>query len=216
MKTVLLDGLDGEGPGDIVGAITHQAEISGDLIGDIEIEDGSARVEIDANVADLVVEKMDGNSVGRSEVSATMLDGETADDREQITDYVERYQELVELEREEEMRQHEQEIEHLSGKEREAKGRAILHMRGRDEGEGLGGYLVKFLRQRKGEELPDLEISVGDLVMASKQDPLRGDNPTGTVTEKTNYSLTVAFDEKPPGFVYGKGLRLDLYVNDIT
>ncbi|NIP59042.1 MAG: AAA family ATPase, partial [Gemmatimonadetes bacterium] len=103
----------------------------------------------------------------------------------------------------------------LSGAERQARGRAILDLRGRGRGEALEGHLVKLLG-RPGKELPDTEILVGDLVMVSRGDPLRGDNPTGTVTEKTGYSLTVAFDGRPASFVTGKGLRVDLYVNDIT
>ncbi len=128
--------------------------------------------------------------------------------------YVERFGDLVELERSEEMERHEREIRSLSGAERQGRGRAVLEMRGRDEGEALEGRLVKFMR-RPGEELPETEITVGDLVMLSKQDPLRDDNPTGTVVEKTGYSITVAFDGRPPGFLFGKGLRMDLYVNDI-
>jgi predicted DNA helicase len=128
--------------------------------------------------------------------------------------YVERFGDLVELERSEEMERHEREIRNLSGAERQGRGRAVLEMRGRDEGEALEGRLVKFMR-RPGEELPETEITVGDLVMLSKRDPLRDDNPTGTVVEKTGYSITVAFDGRPPGFLFGKGLRMDLYVNDI-
>src|SRR6056297_3900149 len=130
--------------------------------------------------------------------------------------YADRLGDLVEREREEEMRRHEKEIESLSGRERERRGRALLSMRGRDEGEGLGGRLVKFMREQKGEPLPDHELRVGDLVMISKNDPLRDDNPTGTVTQVTNYSITASFDPKPDGWVFGKGLRVDLYVNDIT
>ncbi|MDZ7680433.1 MAG: IGHMBP2 family helicase [Fodinibius sp.] len=51
--------------------------------------------------------------------------------------------------------------------------------------------------------------------MVSRKDPLMDNNPTGTVVEKTNYSMTVAFDQ-PRSFLFGKGLRMDLYVNDIT
>src|SRR6056297_1922187 len=130
--------------------------------------------------------------------------------------YADRLGDLVEREREEEMRRHEKEIESLSGRERERRGRALLDMRGRDEGEGLGGHLVKFMREQKGERLPDTELRVGDLVMISKNDPLRDDNPTGTVTQVTNYSVTASFDPKPDSWVFGKGLRVDLYVNDIT
>ncbi len=128
--------------------------------------------------------------------------------------YLERFRGLVELEREEEMERHEREIRSLSGEERQERGRAILEMRGRDEGEALEGHLVKFMR-RPGRELPETEITVGDLVMLSRDDPHRDDNPTGTVVERTNYSITAAFDGRPPGFLFGKGLRMDLYVNDI-
>jgi predicted DNA helicase len=133
-----------------------------------------------------------------------------------VSEHLDKLEELVELERQEEMRQHEEEMRNLSGSERERRGRAILHLRGRNQGQGLGGHLVKFMRNRKGEKLPETEISVGDLVMMSKKDPHRDDNPKGTVCQKTNYSLTVVFREKPQNFVYSKGLRMDLYVNDIT
>ena len=128
--------------------------------------------------------------------------------------YVERFGRLVELERREEMERHEREIRSLSGAERQRKGRAVLKLRGRDEGEALEGRLLKFLR-RPGEPLPETEISVGDLVMLSRDDPLRDDNPAGTVVERTNYSITVAFDGRPPGFLTGDGLRMDLYVDDV-
>ncbi|MDY6779857.1 MAG: AAA domain-containing protein, partial [Halobacteria archaeon] len=211
MRTVLVRGLDGEGPGDILGAFVGETEVEPDSVGDIEIEDGEATVEVPESEVDEVVETMDGNEVGGSEVSVVELD----DEAEEIRNYVDEYTSLVELEREEEMRRHEQEIRSLSGEERESKGRSLLGMRGRDEGESLGGYEVKFVKG-SGEELPEHEVSVGDLVMVSKQDPLRDDNPTGTVTEVTNHSITLSFDHEPQGFVFDGGLRLDLYVNDIT
>ncbi|MDY6788352.1 MAG: IGHMBP2 family helicase [Candidatus Nanohaloarchaea archaeon] len=132
-------------------------------------------------------------------------------------DYRAHFEYLVELEREEEMERHRSEIENLSGREREKKGRAVLRMKGKDQGKGLGGsHIIKFTRSGRDGDLPDTEITVGDLIMVSKNQPANPDNPTGTVIEKTNYSISVAFDEKPHGFVYGKGLRVDLYVNDIT
>lgn len=130
-----------------------------------------------------------------------------------IDEYVEHFSDLVELERQEEMERHEKEMKTLSGWEREKKGRAILKARARDAGTGLGGkFIVKFVRK---DGLPETEISVGDLVRISKNQPLSDDNPSGTVMEKTNYSLKVAFDDKPPGWMYDK-VRIDLYVNDIT
>ncbi|MFB6181917.1 MAG: IGHMBP2 family helicase [Candidatus Magasanikbacteria bacterium] len=218
MQKIQINGLQQEGPGDIVGAITSKVGVSPNVIGNIDMDSESAEVEIYEEVADDIVEKMDGNTIGKSKVEIIKED-EAGNFISEITgteDYISTFKNLVDLEREEEMKQHREEMENLSGNQREEKGRAILHLRGQDQGDGLGGYLVKFMRNYEGEELPDTEISVGDLVMLSKQDPLRDDNPTGTVIEKTKYSITVSFSEKPQGFVFSKDLRMDLYVNDIT
>ncbi len=213
MSTLLVRGLSEEGPGDIVGTFVNEADVGPDAIGEIELDDAEATVEVeDAAVSPILDAMDDGGRIGDSDVSIVPMDG----DLQSVRGYVSEYSRLVELEREAEMERHEREIRDLSGRERESKGRAILYLDGRDQGEGLGGYLVKFVRQRSGEELPDTELSVGDLAMLSKQDPLRDDNPTGTITQVTNYSITVAFSEKPQDFVFGDGLRADLYVNDIT
>ncbi len=131
-------------------------------------------------------------------------------------EYIRHFTELVELEREEQMRLHEEEMRRLSGREREEKGRAFLKMKGKSQGLGLGGkHLVKF-RKQNTETLPESEIEVGDLVLVSKSGTWEEDNTMGTVAEKTSYTITVAFDEAPPGFVFRKDLRIDLFVNDLT
>lgn len=133
-------------------------------------------------------------------------------------EYVRRFSELVELEREEQMRFHEEEMRRLSGKEREERGRAYLMMRGRSEGLGLGGkYLVKF-KKKNSTQLPESEIEVGDLVIVSPRGRAPWDkrNPTGTVSAKTSYSITVAFDDPFPRSFLRENLRIDLFVNDIT
>jgi len=134
-----------------------------------------------------------------------------------VNGYVKKFKHLVQLEREEEMLQHEREIKSISGREREMRGRALLNLKGKRVGTGLGGrIIVRFSRKKTGAKLPDTEISVGDLVMLSQSDPIRPDNPTATVTEKTTYSLTVAFESPPPKFLYRDNSRMDLYVNDVT
>lgn len=217
MTEIIIKGLkDHIGPGDIVGALTNEANISGNKIGNIDFKNKIALVELAEDVSNKVAEVMNGNQIAGVTVNVE-LDSQVREKLDEVENYLDKYEHLVELEREEEMKRHEREIKHLSGAEREKKGRAILHLRGRDQGQGLAGkFLVKFMRNYKGEELPENEISIGDLVMLSKNQPLNNDNPTGTVVEQTNYSVTVAFDDKPLGFVYGKDLRMDLYVNDIT
>jgi len=134
-----------------------------------------------------------------------------------ISGYVRKFKRLVQLERREEMLHHEMEMKTLTGKQRERVGRAILNLRAKNKGTGLGGrIIVKFMKRRIGEVLPETEISVGDLVMLSTDNHPRPNNPTGTVIEKTAYSITVAFDSMPPRYLYRKKIRMDLYVNDIT
>lgn len=202
----MVKGLGSGGAGDVVGAFVNEAGVSPDDVGEIELRDGEAVVEVDDSVAGDVVEAVDGCRVAGSTVRVSHLDSD-------VESYVGRYSRLVEMEREEEMERHEREIREVSGRERMEKGRALLDLKGRDEGEGLGGYHVKFVGDG---ELPETEFGVGDLVMASKNDPLRDDNPTGTVVQKTNYSVTAAFDRPPENWVYDYGVRLDLYVNDVT
>ena len=128
-------------------------------------------------------------------------------------EYHDFFRRLVLLEREAEIEFHRQEIRRLPGWKREKLGRAILNLRGKLVGRGLGGtYLVKYVRQGG---LPDTEIKVGDLVIASRGRP-KGNEIQGTVVEKTRFSLTVAYDKHPPAYALGKGVRLDLFANDIT
>lgn len=198
--------------GDVVGALTNQTSLTPDAIGNIGVDDTFAEIEIfrewDAYDPNEI------RSIGPGKVEAVRWDKGTW---KRLSRYLDKYKELVQLEREEEMERHEREIRTTSGRERERMGRALLHLKGKEAGEDLGGKkMVKFSRNRKGEELPEIEITVGDLVMLSKNDPLRDDNPTGTVAEKTNYSITVAFKPPTDDFLFGKGLRADLYINDIT
>lgn len=202
----------GIGTGDVVGALTNQTNLSPDAVGNIEFDDTFAEIEILQDTDSYEHERIE--SIGSGEVEVAQW-GENS--WETLSSYVSKYRELVRIERKEEMERHEREIKTTSGHEREKMGRALLHMRGKDAGEDLGGKkMVKFSRNRKGEKLPETEITVGDLVTLSKNDPLRDDNPTGTVAEKTNYSITVAFKPPSDGFIFQKGLRADLYVNDIT
>ena len=217
MIKLIITGINNDiGPGDIVGAFINEAQIGSDDIGKINIYEDNAKVEVKDRVAKQVVEKMNNNKIGGIDVEVNAEEDDALNNKK-VYKYIKKYKELVELERIEEMERHELEMKRLSPYEREKKGRAILNLRGRDAGTAFGNKsMVKFIRQKPGEELPDTEISVGDLVMISKGRVLDNNNPTGTVAEKTRYSITVVFDRQPVSFVYSKELRLDLYVNDIT
>ncbi len=216
MKLIVTDINKDIGPGDIVGAFINEVKIESDDIGKIDIFKNKAEVEVNEDIAKNVINVMNNNKIGGVQVHVYPKNREKFIDGELI-DYVNKYKKLVELERIEEMEQHELEIKRLSPEEREKKGRAILDLKGRDAGKAFGNkVMIKFMRQNPGEKLPETEISIGDLVMISKYKPLHSENPSGTVAEKTKYSINVVFDSKPSSFVYGKDLRLDLYVNDVT
>jgi len=218
MDKIIIDKINDKiGPGDIVGALINETAVKASEIGNIDIHDTYAVVEIKNDKVSDVVQLMDGNNISGYRVEVEIYEENNLNQKQKIVNYLNKYKQLVHLEREEEMRRHEKEIKYLSGKQREKKGRAFLRMKGRSHGVGLGNkFIVKFLKQKPGKKLPENEINTGDLVMISKNNPLDDRNPNGTVIEKSNYSITVVFDNKPAKFVFNKNIRIDLYVNDIT
>ncbi len=131
-----------------------------------------------------------------------------------VNEYCEHFLELVELERKAEMKFHMDEIKKLSPEERERKGRAITYLRLRYEGTFLLKFAYSF-RKVDSSRLPENEIKVGDVVLASNINPLK-DGREGVVIEKTPYSIVVLFQERLPAAWKKTRLRLDLYCNDTT
>ncbi len=127
--------------------------------------------------------------------------------------YYNHFNALIKLERAAEMEFHKNEISYLTAKQRERKGRAILLLNGQDNGIGLGGIqLVKLVR---ASGIPENEISVGDIVIVSKDKP-DGKEELATVVSKTKRSITIGYSNNAPYLAYQRNLRLDLYANDIT
>ena len=118
---------------------------------------------------------------------------------------------LINYEREAEIDLMTHEISTMSGQKREELGRAINKVKGKRMGKELGLEIVQFGRS----DIIDTEISVGDMVLISTDNPLRSDL-TGTVTEKGARFIKVAFDKRIPKWALKKKVRIDLYANDIT
>lgn len=126
-----------------------------------------------------------------------------------IKEYVKRLLELVEMERKAEIEAMISEIRRLSASKREKIGRAINNLNGKILGRELGFTLVKYGRKKPIET----EISVGDLVLISRGNPLRSDL-TATVAQKGSRFIIVAMEKVPRWAL--KNVRIDLYANDIT
>ncbi|WP_405295440.1 IGHMBP2 family helicase [Methanobrevibacter sp.] len=125
--------------------------------------------------------------------------------------YIKNLIRLINYERDAEIDLMTHEISTMSGQKREELGRAINKVKGKSLGKELGLQIVQFGRS----EVIDTEISVGDMVLISTDNPLRSDL-TGTVTEKGARFIKVAFDKRVPKWAIKKKVRLDLYANDIT
>ena len=125
--------------------------------------------------------------------------------------YIKNLIRLINYERDAEIDLMTKEISSMSGRKREELGRAINKVKGKRMGKELGMEIVQFGRSEKIET----EISVGDMVLISTDNPLRSDL-TGTVTEKGARFIKVAFDKRIPKWALKKKVRIDLYANDIT
>ncbi len=129
----------------------------------------------------------------------------------EVHNYVEKFKFLIDMERLAELEQQEEEIKRLSGFERELLGRAVLGLKGIRLGLKFHYHIVKFLREKEIQT----EITSGDIVLVSRGNPLKSDLQ-GTVLKVGERYITVAFDNRPPSWVYKSGVRLDLYINDVT
>ncbi|BBG66347.1 DNA helicase, putative [Hydrogenimonas sp.] len=141
-----------------------------------------------------------------------MIPGRELEHRiKRIHDYIEEYRSLIDLERRAEMDAQRNEIRTLSGREREVYGRAILGLKGRGEGMKFDLFIVRFSR----DKVIDTEIGSGDIVLISRGEPLKSDLTATVMSVAKNY-IEAAFSQKPPAWVRSEGIRVDLYVNDIT
>ncbi len=125
--------------------------------------------------------------------------------------YIEKLIKLINYERDEEINVMINEIKRMSSFEREQVGRAVNGLKGKRLGKELGLTIIQYGRSRS----IDTEISVGDVVLVSNDNPLKS-QLTGTVTEKGARYIKVSFEKKVPKWALKKNVRLDLYVNDIT
>ncbi len=133
------------------------------------------------------------------------------------THYITHFRRLINLERDADIDRHEDEIRTISGSKREKKGRALLNMRGKKAGHLHGNrQLVKFMKSKVGQALPELDMRTGDVVLISQGQALKKGNPLGTIVDTGRYSITVMFEGQPDKWMFKAGVRVDLYVNDVT
>ena len=115
---------------------------------------------------------------------------------------------LIELERRAEKEFHLTEIKQLSGKQRQARGRALINVKGKLLGRFLDYLIYRFSYQEEREH----QIKVGDIVLISKGEPLKLSSEATVSATGKNY-IEVMTKER---LFKSKKYRIDLYVSDIT
>ena len=127
---------------------------------------------------------------------------------EDFDEYKSYFLNLIELERKAEKEFHLSEIKHLSGKQRQARGRALINVKGKLLGRFLDYLIYRFSYQEEKEH----QIKVGDIVLISKGEPLKVSSEATVSATGKNY-IEVMTKER---LFKSKKYRIDLYVNDIT
>lgn len=203
-------------PADIVGAIANEAQVGGSQIGKILINKkrGMALVQVAEEAAQTVLKAMKAKKISGVEVTVSLKDRDQ-ETRAKIRDYINRFKNLLYLERGEELVKFRTEIRRLSGEERQAIGHALLQLYGRAASLPVNDYYqVRFTGEDADDSLPCHRIRAGDMVIISKGAPLAEGNAWGTVVEVEPGAIVVGFRGEPPAYVYGGHLRLDLAAND--
>ena len=108
---------------------------------------------------------------------------------------------LVSIEESEENEQIREDFTHLSPKERELRGKALLGLELEERHFSPAGHrLATFSRQQR-KPLPIFSLEVGDIVSIFPENTKEDDYPTGTVYERTASTITVAFNKSLPDWL---------------
>jgi len=127
---------------------------------------------------------------------------------ESFDEYKTYFLNLIELERKAEKEFHLDEIKHLTGKQRQSRGRALVNTKGKLLGKFLDYLIYRFSFQEEREH----QIKVGDIVLISKGEPLKF-SQEATVSSVGKKHIEVMMKER---LFKSKKYRIDLYVSDIT
>ncbi len=101
----------------------------------------------------------------------------------------------------------------LSLSELEALGQVVLDVVAQDERTGLGGRCLVTLSKESGKPLAKLDA--GDCVTVAPRKAAIDEAPPATVVRATRASVTLAFERRPPDWVFEGRLRIDVVSNDV-
>lgn len=123
-----------------------------------------------------------------------------------VQDHFDRLKKLIELEEAEEISQFQEEFLKLSPEERELAGKALLRLRIVDSHYSPAGHRLLTFQYECRKPLPLFSLEIGDVVSLSGDLTYELNLPFGTVYERSQDTITVAFDRDLPAWVSSEGI----------
>ncbi|HIP93244.1 MAG TPA: IGHMBP2 family helicase [Desulfurobacteriaceae bacterium] len=126
------------------------------------------------------------------------------------------YENLVNIEKEEELKEFEEFVKKYTPQEREKLFRAITNLKAKKYPKKYEYHIVKFEKRKKDENIKNI-FSPGDVVVVSSGNPLSKEVQKGTIYKVGKNYILVLFEEEPKPWIFSKkNLTLDLYPDDVT
>jgi ATP-dependent RNA/DNA helicase IGHMBP2 len=185
------------------------------LVGRIELQGRTARIEVPPTWAGRLVRALDGQTLGGRRIRAT-LDESPSSVGEAEADHFEYLLRLLDLEARAEEQEAIERVQRLTAAEAERTGQCLAGLVLRDEYSGLGGRWVVTLGKRdRSRPLPWTRLRVGSPVLLSPDGAKTGFRARGVVSERSEDFLKVALNQpEPPEDEEPETWRLDLAPDD--
>ncbi len=126
------------------------------------------------------------------------------------------YENLVNIEREEELKEFKEFVKKYTPQEREKLFRAVTNLKAKKYSKRYEYHIVRFEKKGKEKNIKNI-FSPGDVIVVSSGNPLSKDVQKGTIYKIDKNYILVAFEEEPKTWIFKKkNLTLDLYPDDVT
>ncbi len=181
------------GRGDLLRLVCEQGGIDRRLVGKIDIAGRLATIEVPDSWASRLVRALDGAEFLERRLRAWSAGPQSGLNPD---DHFQRLTRLLEMESEAEAQQILEQIRRLSATEAEQSGCCLLGLVVRDEVNGLGGrFLLTLGKRDRSESLPWTRLQAGSPVLLSPQGSKGDTGWRGVVCERSEQTITVAFNE---------------------
>jgi ATP-dependent RNA/DNA helicase IGHMBP2 len=196
--------------GEILRFVCDRGGIDAEIVGRIELREGSATIEVPDSREARLLESLDGAMFGEKALRVRVTEPLPANGDDHFT----RLADLLEMESKAEAIQILERIRRLSPHEAEKSGNSLTNLVIVEGYAGLGGRFILTLTKRGSPRLPWTRIGVGTpVVLSALSGNAANTGSRGVVCERTESLLRVAFNE-PPEDEESSTYRLDVATDE--